>query len=294
MHRNSCILFSEVYFFQLFKQKSLDIAFEMRYTAARRVCSGSLGIPTREEPGIPVQPAAKRTRKHKHIDNNNMKKTIIALLALAGVAAAAEQQITLTGLTGGGYSSTTANYSLTWDTTNVETTLVSWKLTFDMTPTGNDGEWVFKVPAVDNNPGIIIQKYAGKLWINATNEAQNGGTYLPDYGMPLNTAVAVTLSYVANENLEGLLSGGLFTLSAAYTNSGETTETTFSCTREFSADYTTALTSGAAELNVHGGKTSFANISLTQLDNNMVVPEPTTATLSLLALAGLAARRRRK
>ena len=207
-----------------------------------------------------------------------MKKTLITLLALAGVVAA-EQPITLTGLTDGGYSSSTDNYFLTWDTASVGTTLDSWKLTFNMTPTENKGEWVFKLPAVDEIPGIIIQKYDGKLWINATNENSNGGTYLNGYSMPLNTAVAVTLSFVANENMEGLLTGGLFTLSAEYTASGATTKTSLSCTREFSADYTTALTSGTAELNVNVGKTSFANVSLTQLDNKLV-PEPTTVSPS--------------
>ena len=51
---------SVVNFFQHFKQKSLYIAFEMRYTHARRVRLGSLGIPTREEPGIPGQLATKK------------------------------------------------------------------------------------------------------------------------------------------------------------------------------------------------------------------------------------------
>ncbi len=224
-----------------------------------------------------------------------MKKTFITLLAFAGVVVGAEQSISLTGLTNNSFSSSTANCFLTWDTTQAEATLNSWKLAFTMTPTVNEGEWVFKVPAVgDDNPGITIQKYDGKLWIKASNEANGTGIYLEGYAMPTSTTVAVTLSYVANENLDGELTGdGLFTLSATYTKSGETAETTLSCIREFKGEYTTALTQGTAQLNVHGGKTSFANISLTHLDNK-IIPEPATTTLSLLALCGLTARRRRR
>ncbi len=58
--KDSDSVFPEVHFFQHFKQKSLYIAFEMRYTHARRVRLGSLGIPPREEPGIPGQLAAKK------------------------------------------------------------------------------------------------------------------------------------------------------------------------------------------------------------------------------------------
>jgi hypothetical protein len=36
------------------------------------------------------------------------------------------------------------------------------------------------------------------------------------------------------------------------------------------------------------------NAALTYVVNTVMIPEPATATLSLLALAGLAARRRRK
>ena len=56
----------------------------MRYTRLRRVRRGSLSIPTRVELGIPGQLAAKRQTYRK---TKEMKKTIIALLALAGLAA---------------------------------------------------------------------------------------------------------------------------------------------------------------------------------------------------------------
>ncbi|MBQ3239733.1 MAG: hypothetical protein IJB00_00960 [Akkermansia sp.] len=58
----------------------------MRYTRLRRVRRGSLGIPSRVELGIPGQLATKQ--HNKQIENTKkMKKTIIALLALAGLAA---------------------------------------------------------------------------------------------------------------------------------------------------------------------------------------------------------------
>lgn len=52
--------------------------------------------------------------------------------------------------------------------------------------------------------------------------------------------------------------------------------------------------SGATGLNDSGCKIANMTIAYTAAPSTPVVPEPTTATLSLLALAGLAARRRRK
>ena len=55
--------------------------------------------------------------------------------------------------------------------------------------------------------------------------------------------------------------------------------------------------SSSIRLWTNGGNEKFSNVALSMLDNNKItpaVPEPTTATLSLLALAGLAARRRRR
>ncbi len=55
-----------------------------------------------------------------------------------------------------------------------------------------------------------------------------------------------------------------------------------------------ALISGANGLNTSEQSAVFSSIAVSDIDLTKVVPEPTTATLSLLALAGLAARRRRK
>ena len=45
---------------------------------------------------------------------------------------------------------------------------------------------------------------------------------------------------------------------------------------------------------VYGGERDTAWVPAAQITGTCTIPEPTTATLSLLALAGLAARRRRR
>ena len=56
-----------------------------------------------------------------------------------------------------------------------------------------------------------------------------------------------------------------------------------------------SFTKGSHNMNGGGGDgTATLNVTVGSLTVNKAIPEPTTATLSLLALAGLAARRRRK
>lgn len=104
-----------------------------------------------------------------------------------------------------------------------------------------------------------------------------------DYGQ----GVAITLSflnYVDETTQESV--GGLFTLTVG--NEVVSKEVDITSNTSF-------LKNGNSRLWGNGspGTQKFTGITLKQ-GGNMVVPEPTTATLSLLALAGLAARRRRR
>lgn len=92
----------------------------------------------------------------------------------------------------------------------------------------------------------------------------------------------ITLQFIANEDEQGNIQGG--TLSAIVGELKHTATLEGNLTLSKSADGFRVWSNGAQE--------HFTGMSLVKLENNLI-PEPATATLSLLALAGLAARRRR-
>ena len=235
-------------------------------------------------------------------------------MALAGVAMAEEitSPITLTLSAPATGSLTASNTLVKWQTTvdgsytNV-TELTSWALTFtlDIDRKNNDGPVIaandlafIKNNGSDNacsvkfalNSDGTLEFYGyatgGSTGISTnstdvfvktqtvTNEDGSTSTIIPD--------TVITLQFIANENQSGDITGG--TLSAISGNN----------TLSIELDSALSLTNTSSiRLWTNGGNEKFKNISLSALPNN-VVPEPTTATLSLLALAGLAARRRRR
>ncbi|MBE6409146.1 MAG: PEP-CTERM sorting domain-containing protein [Akkermansiaceae bacterium] len=203
-----------------------------------------------------------------------MKKTIIALLALAGVAAAETLTLNVTELK-------SSNTLLTWSD-DIDA-LTSWALTFnldsqraalaeqDLAFIQNDGS--------NNNAAVKFS-----VNTNGTLEFYGyGASTISPESMVTVDSTPITLQFIANEQAGSIIGGRLTAIS------GE---------KSFSIDLDSDLTlttSNSIRLWSNGGNEHFTNITLSALSNNVVaVPEPTTATLSLLALAGLAARRRRK
>ena len=212
-----------------------------------------------------------------------MKKTIIALLALAGVAAAAP--LTLTSPANGSLSS--GNNAVAWS--EDYSTLTSWELSFTLTDaalgdailfgTDRDGSGAAGYILSTNVDGSL-EVYARNIGVNYSNSTAAGV-------VTAGTPVAITFSFVADENqYTNEIVGGTFTVKAG--------EATSSWAVTSGLGYTDLTNNSVSRFWTNGGAEQFSNITVTKLDNNMVVPEPTTATLSLLALAGLAARRRRK
>ena len=212
-----------------------------------------------------------------------MKKTIIALLALAGVAAAAP--LTLTSPASGSLSS--SNAAVAWS--EDYSTLTSWELSFTLTDaalgdailfgTDRDGSGAAGYILSTNVDGSL-EVYARNIGVNYSNSTAAGV-------VTAGTPVAITFSFVADENqYTNEIVGGTFTVKAG--------EATSSWAVTSGLGYTDLTNNSVSRFWTNGGAEQFSNITVTKLDNNMVVPEPTTATLSLLALAGLAARRRRK
>ena len=203
-----------------------------------------------------------------------MKKTIIALLALAGVAAAAPLTLNVTELK-------SSNTLLTWSD-DIDA-LTSWELTFDLdTQRASVAEQ--DLAFIQNNGSDNGAAVKFSVNTNGTLEFYGYGasTNSPESMVTVNST-PITLQFIANEQAGSIIGGRLTAIS------GE---------KSFSIDLDSNLTltkSNSIRLWSNGGNEHFTNITLSALSNNVVaVPEPTTATLSLLALAGLAARRRRK
>lgn len=223
-------------------------------------------------------------------------------MTLASVAMAAPQALTLTSPSGGKIES--SNNFVAWSEEYSQ--LDSWSLSFELLDSALGDAAIFSTEKIANGGAVayvLKTTSAGGLSLINTN-AGNATILSLDNAITAGTQTGtITLSYVADEAdayygiynngvAAGTLVGGTFTLTigeqvtSAYVASVE--HTTLWNGEGHGADRNVSSrfwTNGAAE--------KMYNISVAKLDNNLV-PEPATATLSLLALAGLAARRRRK
>ncbi len=139
---------------------------------------------------------------------------------------------------------------------------------------------------LDGNVGAITMT-AGDIIVKSDSSVDNitlnGGTITFEDGAVLTVANGVELNgakvFVSVDSLEDIVSGAEITLFDDATNTSvfNNTRVTFV---DANGEETQATVNGAAT----GGSITV----------NTVVPEPTTATLSLLALAALAGRRRRR
>lgn len=233
-----------------------------------------------------------------------MKKTIIALLALAGVAAAADstQELWSLDFTGTSLSSSFADgVSLsTLPTSGINNGLTLNNAPLTLTQTGSTltygDEFVFSVTLQVNShlgswPELVgfgnnNHNWKGAYYVNDDNFVldKNGfGTpdetnkAIGDVSVTLNTPI--TLSFKSDGE-------GTVTMYVGDTVAGYTT---------IDDDYLEQTIDKFALGGRIGGKNgNNSNVTVYSASLTKMVPEPTTATLSLLAFAGLAARRRRK
>ena len=239
-----------------------------------------------------------------------MKKTIIALLALAGVAAA-ENTVEWTQLTldnsdivtmsgsaaignankitigDDGYGSLSSkSAALGW---SEDVTLnQSWKLTFSLTDKAlaNDTT-IFSTSASVN--GQTNYQSSGELLKVMANGSLDMGEEQSAAGLiTANTPVTLTLVFLAKQDLDKTDIGGTFLVYVG--DDGEKGDAVISYDVD---DRVTFVENSSSRLWTNTSAEEFTKIALYS-GGVVTVPEPTTATLSLLALAGLAARRRRK
>ncbi len=198
-----------------------------------------------------------------------MKKTIIALMALAGIAAAAQSEMTAAGNLFAG------EFDLTF--TIEESAVVSgnYDILAAYYQVNNGNDYTVNAFKLNENGTLTLER--GKSLSSATldNETTLGTTH--------NTS-----TFTVNGEAY-ILGAGSYTLKYLGGTNGSAAAELY-LGKELVASFT------GGDHNMNGAQSGGLALTLTTNDSyaTPAVPEPTTATLSLLALAGLAARRRRK
>lgn len=237
-----------------------------------------------------------------------MKKTLIALVSLAGVATAQEYTGQFTWTNTDGYSFVFNNSELTM--TDI-TSSVTQKDIQDIT-LGSDPDAFIVNESSAYTPGVNIGTNAG-TWtltftLSNTTEStfsveamkldvflfNNGGAKQQDDGK--DRAVAFTLSV-----LDGETSTQIGSVTMPGYKAGQYYNVTMDLTEVYTLEARDSVVFAlkAADGNNETVNGTFVGLSAvgfatSHIPDTPAVPEPATATLSLLALAGLAARRRRK
>lgn len=212
-------------------------------------------------------------------------------MTLAGVAAADTattpdeltwNSLTITTPANGVLSS--GNSAIDWSEATGNLTN-SWELSLTLDPSRLSNQYLFgTVKGSSGADGYTLQITDGskiRLNANKSTEVLTVGSYTAD-----DSAVAITLQFVKFVDSEGEFESGLFTLTVGDAVGTYTVST---------IDNTIFTKGSNNNVWTNGGAEKLSGISLKYADAVVLpaVPEPTTATLSLLALAGLAARRRR-
>ncbi len=212
-----------------------------------------------------------------------MKKTLITLAALAMASVASAEwtmtpAIQTTGPVTGGEMAFT--FMLTSDDVTEltsQTTIAAYGQSLSSATGNAQGSVAFTLAKTETNGSYTFSIY---------NDTLNSSSYAPSgWGGASHSSATVTLA-----------------TDTIYTVSGSTDASSGQITISLASPTTTLATiSNNGKMNGGGAvgdvMWTYFNSSFSTADSAPVtpaVPEPTTATLSLLALAGLAARRRRK
>ena len=226
-----------------------------------------------------------------------MKKTLIALVAMAGISMGAEGLVTdaseltwtaLTLTTPANNQLTSGNSAIDWSEETGNLT-ESWALSFTLDPSRVSSQYLFGTvkgsSGADGYTLSITSAGAIALNQNKSNNVLTVGSYTAD-----DSAVAITLQFVKYVDEAGADLSGEFTLTVGDASATYVVEN-FDNTVFNKGVNNNVWTNGGAEKLYD---ISLATAGCVTIASSPVVPEPATATLSLLALCGLAARRRRK
>ena len=266
-----------------------------------------------------------------------MKKTIIALLALAGVASAAEREQVLWSLDFTG-TSLTSSYAEGVSLSNLPASGINNGLTLNKAPitltqTGStltySDKFVFSVTLevnshndkwpelagfgnsthnwkgayyVEDNNFVLDRNNFGELWRQEPKLDENGEEVKNEKGETVMVDVEKLAEDVdESQRATGDVSVAVGTpVTLSFKSNGEGTITMY--VGDTVAGYTTiddyyltqTIDKFALGGRIGGKPANNADVTVYSASLTKIVPEPATATLSLLALAGLAMRRRRK
>ena len=224
-----------------------------------------------------------------------MKKTLIAFMALAGVAAA---QVTI-DLTPTSISASVDSDG--FSPTDVQAlTLNSWVGTWENSSLANqvsagaDGLSLQIGAAASNNSGgnYAAVKFEAETPLTLSFDIKNTGSWGTNKAS-FTCEYTCTVYGFGTDGSSSVI--GTWSDNIAGSSISETYEKSPGITLE-KGDYTSyGIIFRSMETSTLANQAGVAmNISNIKVTAERLVPEPTTATLSLLALAGLAARRRRK
>ena len=247
-----------------------------------------------------------------------MKKTLITLFALAGVAAAADmpKEYVATFANSRTDTQSSARSHILLDGGTQAITLDSWMIEFQIQKQSdigaffalgryaNDSERGGLGLRTNSASGVGISWNGNAGWASESSakldvtsfssiSAESPITLRFAYDAESDIAYLYnvdTNKYITATNLTTTYEGGNFSFSSvdsSVTGNGDVTGKTMFWTDGGSAAYKLLGVTDMSSL--EGDNTQFVSYLTTK-----TVPEPTTATLSLLALCGLAARRRRK
>ena len=235
-----------------------------------------------------------------------MKKSLIALMALAGAAVATEETPITLDVTFGNCAQTTAT-AITLNLGNaasgslvslVETGTTNTVALQTEGDAGSDASIFTPNTNVGNNhPWTATFSFVNVNNVLSSLDAINLGVVLFNSGGAYQSKGAV---WTGNITFTALITGsdstqlGTFTYTLTPGNGKDATP--FNITLTGTAIDLTDVSSFNMELKLTETLQSgtFAGLKTMGFTGTQSIPEPTTATLSLLALAGLAARRRRK
>ena len=241
-----------------------------------------------------------------------MKKTIITLMALAGVATASELTLTTgikydgvlydgyTDITGGvqsyGYSSP-GTYTVAAGDTNISCSFDPWPGEADNINFTVTLKELYGADAISTTDSITLNSFAYRISHSAWSQDDDNGNKIRTITLSVDNAQVATFTLTANDPHVDK-TNGIMVISGLNTTLTKDSVLTLSisgeaCSLGLASTSTTGATwSGVTPVTtkeVTNG-TPLVSLGITTAP----IPEPTTATLSLLALTGLAARRRRK
>ncbi len=175
--------------------------------------------------------------------------------------------------------------------------LSSWKLTFTLSLIQNPTGSIFETRkgTYNNNAYLNVYLSDDKILLYYKTKKTDSGTALLSCDKDFTDSCTITLSFVSQKDKNNTINQGTLTLQVDDTIkvSKIITDETHLNTVILNNNSDAATTSSYNFINANNGNTKFSKITLYRL-HDKIIPEPTTATLSLIGLLYFLSLRKRK